>query len=424
MAVGSSPFRQLRRRMTGRAHAENGCAGHGPPVKWVCGAWALVLLGKYYGPHAWRLLQPTSHCWPSPVLEVGVFLWQAGVCEHHLRQDTRGDGLRILLVADTHILGPLRRHWVDIRWSDWGIYKALASAVWVHTPDVVIVNGDVFDEGNIASAADFRAASARFHRIFAVGGLTRMRDKIWEKRSLPQSAQYSPGHPSLPLLFAGSGNHDVGLGYAASEYLVHRFTRNVSRTQVVECVGNVSLVFLNTQVLHPSSSKHLREAETALISDPGVQAEIAQCSGQRRPILFQHMPLYRVSDAYCGEARHEGSGEEMARSVGRRESPNACLLHANEDGSGAWPVGVNTGYSPGYCFGESGGVTYKGRHERLASPPPFSLRAYTYRPLPHCARSLFSLFNLHDEHVRHGSDRWSGTTMYLARTFHEKFWRH
>ena len=145
----------------------------------------------------------------------------------------------MLLIADPHMLGPQRRHWIDIRWSDWGIHKALAAAVWVHAPEVVVVNGDVFDEGNVASSAQFKDAAARFHRIFAVGGLTQMRGGD------------DSSHLYSPSLFVASGNHDVGLGYTASDLLVDRFARNVSSTQTVECVANVSLVFLNTQVLNP-----------------------------------------------------------------------------------------------------------------------------------------------------------------------------
>ena len=32
----------------------------------------------------------------------------------------------MLLIADSHVLGPLRRHWIDILWSDWGIIKVCA----------------------------------------------------------------------------------------------------------------------------------------------------------------------------------------------------------------------------------------------------------------------------------------------------------
>jgi len=254
----------------------------------------------------------------------------------------------MLLIADPHMLGPQRRHWIDIRWSDWGIQKALAAAVWVHAPRVVVVNGDVFDEGNVASSAQFKDAAARFHRIFAVGGLTQMR------------GDDDKGHLSSPSLLVASGNHDVGLGYSASEHLVDRFARDVSSTQTVECVANVSLVFLNTQVLHPSCSKQLREAEAAHISDPGVQAKVAQCSGPRRPLVFLHMPLYRPSDENCGDPRAEEPGRERA-------APDACFFTHKDGGNGAVSVGVDVASSPGYCFGDSGGVTYKGRHARLVS---------------------------------------------------------
>ena len=89
----------------------------------------------------------------------------------------------------------------------------------------------------------------------------------------------------------------------------------------------------------------MRQAQEAMLTSAQLRAKLDECSGSRRPLLFSHMPLFRPSDAQCG-----GGGKD------------ACL-HADVGGV---EVEVNTGGpSPGYCFGDDGGVTYKGRRQRL-----------------------------------------------------------
>jgi hypothetical protein len=183
----------------------------------------------------------------------------------------------MLLLADSHLLGPRRRHWLDVIWSDWGIQKALAVALLVHAPDVVVLNGDVFDEGNIASDEEFTAACARFRRIFALAATPSL--VAPRQGSSSSSASFSSSSSSScrgargPLLLVGSGNHDVGLGSGNSARRVRRFEEEVvgvAGTEV-ECVCNASLVFLNAQVLHPASNAELRAAETARIASSEVR---------------------------------------------------------------------------------------------------------------------------------------------------------
>jgi hypothetical protein len=153
----------------------------------------------------------------------------------------------------------------------------LAVALLVHAPDVVVLNGDVFDEGNIASDEEFTAACARFRRIFALAATPSLVAPRQESSS--SSASFSSSSSSScrgargPLLLVGSGNHDVGLGSGNSARRVRRFEEEVvgvAGTEV-ECVCNASLVFLNAQVLHPASNAELRAAETARIASSEVR---------------------------------------------------------------------------------------------------------------------------------------------------------
>ena len=179
----------------------------------------------------------------------------------------------MLLLADSHLLGPRRRHWLDVIWSDWGIQKALSVALLVHAPDVVVLNGDVFDEGNIASDEEFTAACARFRRIFALAATPSLVAPRQGSSSSSSSSSSSCRGARGPLLLVGSGNHDVGLGSGNSARRVRRFEKEVAGVAgtEVECVCNASLVFLNAQVLHPASNAELRAAETARIASSEVR---------------------------------------------------------------------------------------------------------------------------------------------------------
>ena len=88
-----------------------------------------------------------------------------------------------------------------------------------------------------------------------------------------------------------------------------------------------------------------------------------ECSGERRALLFVHMPLFRSSDHFCGGGgvdtcrfpqATQGAGEEEVEAGGSR-----LLLPEPRLG-----VEANVPYSPAFCVGDSGGVTYKVRDLR------------------------------------------------------------
>ena len=56
---------------------------------------------------------------------------------------------KLLLLADSHLLGPLRRHWIDMVWSDWGLFKVCVC-------------------------------------VYVCGARVRLRPCVWLGRSLPQ----------------------------------------------------------------------------------------------------------------------------------------------------------------------------------------------------------------------------------------------
>ncbi|KAJ1481576.1 hypothetical protein T484DRAFT_1899196, partial [Baffinella frigidus] len=136
------------------------------------------------GGRGWLSLRRTSLLlllfWSALLLFCEVFLFLAHAYWCQLQLDSgggaaaAGDGvpgdttwMRALLLSDPHVLGYRKRHWLDVWWSDWGLSKAVRAAALVHDPDVVVMAGDLLDEGKTGSPDVFREASARYHAIFA-----------------------------------------------------------------------------------------------------------------------------------------------------------------------------------------------------------------------------------------------------------------
>lgn len=61
--------------------------------------------------------------------------------------ERRFDPLRIMLLTDTHLLGPKHGHWFDKLRREWQMERAFQTAVAHFKPDVVFLLGDLFDEG-------------------------------------------------------------------------------------------------------------------------------------------------------------------------------------------------------------------------------------------------------------------------------------
>lgn len=97
------------------------------------------------------------------------------------------DSVKAMILADTHLLGPYKGHWLDKLRREWQMYRAFQSAITIHQPDVVFILGDIFDEGQWVDDEYFRAYLRRFQYLFR-----------------------TPEH--MPV-YSAIGNHDVGFHY-------------------------------------------------------------------------------------------------------------------------------------------------------------------------------------------------------------------
>nr|CAD7451829.1 unnamed protein product [Timema tahoe] len=201
----------------------------------------------------------------------------------HFNRDVQP--VRALLLADTHLLGSRNGHWFDKLRREWQMYRAFQTAMAIHKPDVVFVLGDLFDEGLWCSEKEFKYYVQRFHDLFAV--------------------------PEGTELYVVVGNHDVGFHYGISPYLQERFSSAFSAPSVkfVTIKGNY-FVLINSMAMEGDGCFLCRPAELQLqkisrqlkcTKGVGKCVKGMELEHYSRPILLQHFPMYRESDADCHE---------------------------------------------------------------------------------------------------------------------------
>ncbi|XP_072114889.1 metallophosphoesterase 1 isoform X1 [Mobula birostris] len=200
-----------------------------------------------------------------------------------------GPVLRALFLADTHLLGALRGHWLDKLRREWQMERAFQTAMWLFEPDAVFILGDLFDEGKWSSPKDFKEDVRRFQIMFR--------------------------HSTNTELFVVVGNHDIGFHHEMDSYKLQRFeyTFNFTSAKVVSRKG-INFVLVNSIALHGDGCSICEKVENDLHQlslalncsrqlDSNHSSE--NCEDKRifteysPPILLQHYPLYRVSDAEC-----------------------------------------------------------------------------------------------------------------------------
>lgn len=204
--------------------------------------------------------------------------------------DSQEPVLKAMFLADTHLLGEIRGHWLDKLRREWQMERAFQTALWLLQPEVVFILGDIFDEGKWSTPQAWADDVQRFQKMFRHGS-----------------------HMQLKVVI---GNHDIGFHYQMSKYRIKRFEEVFSSERLFSWKG-VNFVMVNSVAMEGDGCSICSEAEAELreisrklnCSREQVQGS-SQCEGEQRlpfsaPVLLQHYPLYRASDANC-------SGEDAA----------------------------------------------------------------------------------------------------------------
>ncbi len=216
-------------------------------------------------------------------------LWRCQYPElkSHAEED---DVLKVMFLADTHLLGSRNGHWFDKLRREWQMRRSFQTARALFAPDLVVFLGDVFDEGKWCGPDEFNRYAARFEELFAVD------TERTEVRVV-------------------AGNHDLGFHYAVTPYLHSRFERAFGAPSVdLFSAKGVTFVAVNSMAMEGDGCFLCEDAKKRLAK----VAERLECMGKggkdskkcegvvgggesfaRRPILLQHYPLYRRSDADC-----------------------------------------------------------------------------------------------------------------------------
>ncbi|KAM8838246.1 metallophosphoesterase 1 [Synchiropus picturatus] len=199
--------------------------------------------------------------------------------------------LRAMVLSDTHLLGAVGGHWFDKLRREWQMERAFQTALWLLRPEVVFILGDIFDEGKWSSQKHWDDDVRRFHRMFR--------------------------HSADTELVVLVGNHDIGFHYEMDWFKLQRFEKvfNASSTRIVTKNG-VNFLLVNSVALHGDGCPICQSVEKELIklsrdlncslqsSQAGAAGATDGCEGAQvyppsAPIMLQHYPLYRVSDASC-----------------------------------------------------------------------------------------------------------------------------
>ncbi|KAM9056022.1 metallophosphoesterase 1 isoform 6-T11 [Megaptera novaeangliae] len=175
--------------------------------------------------------------------------------------------LRAMFLADPHLLGAVRGHWLDKLRREWQMERAFQTALWLLQPEVVFILGDIFDEGKWSSSQAWADDVGRFWKIFR--------------------------HPPHVQLRAVAGNHDIGFHYQMNTYKIKRFEKVFNPERLFSWKG-INFVMVNSVAL---------EGDGCDICS-GAEAELLEIS-HRLNCSREHFPLYRRNDANC-------SGEDAA----------------------------------------------------------------------------------------------------------------
>ncbi|KAJ2947911.1 hypothetical protein O0L34_g9702 [Tuta absoluta] len=194
--------------------------------------------------------------------------------------------LKAFMLTDIHMLGHRNGNPVDKWRREWQMHRAFQTIISLHNPDVVFVLGDIFDEGQYATDDQFDKYVEGFYDKF-----------------------YVPDHIKMFILV---GNHDIGFHHSVRPSHVERFYKRMNSTSAqLLTLKNSHFVLVNSVAMHgdscemcSSARKNIEDIADKLecARDPAMCNDGAEPTIKySRPILLQHYPLVRSSDAICAE---------------------------------------------------------------------------------------------------------------------------
>ncbi|XP_061852067.1 metallophosphoesterase 1 isoform X3 [Colius striatus] len=227
---------------------------------------------------------------------------------HMSKKDISTSVIKAIILADTHLLGEIKGHWLDKLRREWQMERSFQTALWLLQPDIVFILGDVFDEGKWSSPQAWANDVRRFRKMFK--------------------------YPVSTELVVVAGNHDIGFHYEMTAYKVNRFEKvfNFTSGKLLTRKG-INFVLVNSVALEGDGCAICQSSEAKLVAlshklncsqqkpnHPNQRCDDVEKLPASEPILLQHYPLYRKSDAECSG---EDSASPEEKSIPFREN---CAL--------------------------------------------------------------------------------------------------
>lgn len=186
----------------------------------------------------------------------------------------------ILVLADTHIMGPRWSNKIDKLRREWEMKQAFRISASVFKPDLIIFMGDIFDEGFFSTNQIFEQTHKDYEDIFG---------------------QYLVGQDNLMI----AGNHDVGYHdrVLSFPFIMQRFSETFDTTNDIDLIkyatrkqkseggDKLNLVVSNSMTFFNDSCPYCRRSLA--------KTEAIASALDTRPILLTHIPLYRQNDSLC-----------------------------------------------------------------------------------------------------------------------------
>ncbi|CAD5116745.1 DgyrCDS5600 [Dimorphilus gyrociliatus] len=191
-----------------------------------------------------------------------------------------------MFLADTHILGNREGHWFDKLRREWQMERSFQTAMAIHSPEVVFILGDLFDEGKWSNDVEFKTYVNRFNKMFR--------------------------HSSSTKLYTTVGNHDIGFHYMVNPHNRKRFESafDAPSMRMIRLKKTI-FVLANSMAFEGDGCDMCAESEK-LLNEIGRKLDCAQNGNKyldchditesfqySRPILLQHFPMFRKSDWNC-----------------------------------------------------------------------------------------------------------------------------
>ncbi len=189
--------------------------------------------------------------------------------------DSSRKPLHVMLIADTHLLGSRKDQWLDKLRREWQMYRSLQSASFVFEPNVIFVLGDLTDDGQWCTDAEWNETVQRFQTLFSISSNTR--------------------------LYVLAGNRDIGFHYDVTDGHLKRFERSF-QTPDVRLVtieeDNIHFILINSMAFEGDQCRLCERAENQLND---IINKLNRTDTWTKPVLLSHFPLYRTSDANCSK---------------------------------------------------------------------------------------------------------------------------